>query len=101
MMRPPKLQTQTSNFDVEWRTIGTINPRLVDMADKYQLAVEAGANRSLDKTVADLIKCAWLGSVWANARRRMRGPIILSARSSISWASASVATGLGFGPDAG
>ena len=34
-------QTQTSNFDGEERTTGTINPGLVYMAEKYQLAVEA------------------------------------------------------------
>jgi hypothetical protein len=34
-------QTQTSNFDGDERTTGTINPGLVYMAEKYQLAVEA------------------------------------------------------------
>jgi hypothetical protein len=35
------LSTQTSNFDGEERTTGTINPGLLYVADKYQLGVEA------------------------------------------------------------
>jgi hypothetical protein len=34
-------QTQTSNFDGDERTTGTINPGLLYIADKYQLGVEA------------------------------------------------------------
>jgi hypothetical protein len=34
-------QTQTSNFDGDERTTGTINPGLLYVADKYQLGVEA------------------------------------------------------------
>jgi len=35
------LQTQTSNFNGEERTTGTINPGLIYMTDKYQIGVEA------------------------------------------------------------
>ena len=34
-------QTETSNFDEEERTTGTINPGLIYMADKFQLGIEA------------------------------------------------------------
>ena len=34
-------QTQTSNFDGEERTTGTINPGLIYMAEKYQIGVDA------------------------------------------------------------
>jgi hypothetical protein len=35
------LQTETSNFDDNERTTGTINPGLIYLADTYQLAIEA------------------------------------------------------------
>jgi len=35
------LQTQTSNFNGEERTTGTINPGVIYMTDKYQICVEA------------------------------------------------------------
>jgi hypothetical protein len=34
-------KTETSNFDENERTTGTINPGLLYLADKYQLGVEA------------------------------------------------------------
>ena len=34
-------QTETSNFDEEEQTTGTINPGLIYMADKFQLGIEA------------------------------------------------------------
>ncbi len=35
------LSTEVANFDGEERTTGTINPGVIYVADKYQLAVEA------------------------------------------------------------
>jgi hypothetical protein len=36
-----RFKTETSNFDDNERTTGTVNPGLLYVADKYQLGVEA------------------------------------------------------------